>query len=165
MKIEILYIGGAIAVLTLSIVSVYAFKWKRKINHILDTKTIRAEDIRLRKKESVPRRVHTLDSTKRKTLQPGNEKIVPMGWETIEAKQPDVLVDIIPTARGAVQYKFYGSALCLKDKVLVSGLLKKMHKLEITAKDEMYIDNETHTLHIDDIKMLKRYIFEVQGKA
>jgi hypothetical protein len=170
-QIVVMYVAGAVASLVLVVIIFLLWRLSKRPKITMDAEeieTIRAEDIRAegRKTRTVPRRRHTLDSTKRKSLQPGNSKIVPCGWETIESKQPNVVVDIIPTLRGAVQYKFYGSALCMKDKVLVSGLSKKMHKLEITDKDEMYIDNEIYTkIHIDDIRTLKRFIFEVQGKA
>lgn len=141
-------------------------KKKKRLDEIHSTRRIKAEDIRIKKKEIAPRRRHTLDSTKRKSLQPGNKNLIPQGWESIEAKQPaSVLIDIVPTPKGAVQYKFFGSALCMQDKVLLQGLDKKLHKLEITDENILYVDNEERKIHIDDIKMLKRYILEVQGKA
>lgn len=175
-KMMVIYVSVAVAVI--AILNIALLLWRLRVRSIRskielksdveEVETIRAEDIRGdgRKTRTVVRKRHTLDSTKRKSLQPGNSKIVPCGWETIESKQPNVVVDIIPTVRGAVQYKFYGSALCMKNKVLVPGLSKKMHKLEITDKDEMYIDNEEcKKVHIDDIRTLKRFILEAQGKA
>lgn len=159
-----LIVSGLIIIVPITYLILERRKLKKQIKEIHLTRRIKAEDIRMIKKEVVPRRVHTLDSTKRMTLQPGNKGIVPVGWESIESKKGDILVDIVPTPKGIALYKFYGSALCMRDKVLIHGLNKKMHKLEITENNDLYIDNEVYKIHIDDIKMLKRYIQEAQGQ-
>jgi hypothetical protein len=107
----------------------------------------------------------SLDPTKRKSLSPGNSKVIPNGWEAVQELvpesapvKPNAPVKMTEKLKGEFAYKFFGSQLMLGDRILKGGLPRKLHLLEITTQDQIFIDGQPLEVHPKDIEDLKKVI-------
>lgn len=156
-----------------------------------------AKDLRRQKARSQKRvtaeevrryfKAKTLDSTKRKSLQPANQRPIPTGWTDedekawLEAnKQPQRLA--IDTKRpksnaiperglnneiGASEFfhKFYGSRLILDGYVIKGGMTNKLHTLEVTKGDRLFIDGNPVSIHPTELDKLKVGLKRIQSPS
>ena len=127
----------------------------------IDSKTARAM---IQKKQLGSNVRVKMDETKRKSLAVGNNDIIPQGWEQVsmaiapaQTQQPKA-VQPTEKLKGEFSMKFFGSQLMVGDRVIKGALPKKLHLLEITTQDQVFIDGVPQTLHISDLEELKRVI-------
>jgi hypothetical protein len=85
---------------------------------------------------------------KRLRVQPGNHSIVPEG---MVVDKDGSFVEITKD----FEYKFFGTQLIVEDSVLVSGLPKKLHRLEM-IDGVVYIDGRKYSFHPDNLEILTR---------
>lgn len=115
---------------------------------------------------NVKKKIREMDSTKLKSLQPANRAKLPgTNWKSEEVEVDGVKQlqwKPTPPLKGEFQWKFYGSQLAIGEKIVFAGLPKKMHLLEITGKDEIYLDGEPKQIHPGELESLKRTIREAQ---
>lgn len=129
-----------------------------------------------------------LDPTKRKSLQPGHTTL-PTGYReahpreivkdtqmvhrVIEKKiappppQPQVnetatLEELKALEGKSFQHKFFGSQLAVGEHVLVRGLNRGVHQLEITERGQLFIDNLPHTINAGDLARVKLELAKTQ---
>lgn len=147
---------------------------------------------KLAKAEEIRKIYKQLDSTKRKSLQPGS-RVIPVGWtdsdiHTIlkdkpkskttarveanqlgrkpKAHQPGVNpYDRERAAESArtVSHKFFGSQLTVGGAVVIQGLSKRSHTLEITKTNQLFVDNTEVKINHDTILRIKRELFKIQN--
>jgi len=124
-----------------------------------------------------------LDPTKRRTLQPANQRPMPQGWTPDdERKWQDTQTHNVQVSREKSQepganlmetklkakgdgfaykqteefyHKFFGSRLVIDDKEVKSGLTNKMHTLEITKDNKLYIDGEIFPINPTELEKMK----------
>lgn len=102
-----------------------------------------------------------MDATKLLSLQPANRSRAPTGWTPEEVETDGVKTHQwkqTPKLTGDFEWKFYGSQLSVGDKTIWSGLPKKMHLLEITSQDQVYLDGTPKQIHPGELESLKRTI-------
>lgn len=103
-----------------------------------------------------------VDETKRKSRQPMNQAIVAKGSVHIDSekpRQPTRHVRPTPKLEGEFSHKFFGSQLIIHNRVIAGSLPRKMHLLEITSQDQVFIDGHPQTaLHVSDIEALKSMV-------
>lgn len=127
----------------------------------------------------------TLDATKRKSLQPANQKPIPNGWTTDDENQwreanikpADRAVDTKRpksnhlTEKGLEHdlepkeyaHKFYGSRLMLDGYVIKGGMTNKLHTLELTKGDKLFIDGNPIIIHPNELTKLKLGLMKIQN--
>lgn len=102
------------------------------------------------------------DNTKLLSLQPANRAMVPGSNWTAEEVEIDGAKTHqwkpTPPLKGDFQWKFYGSQLSVGDKLVFSGLPKKLHLLEITPQDQVYLNGTPMQIHPGELESLKRTI-------
>jgi len=105
-----------------------------------------------------------LDETKRKSLQPQNQNSLPAGWSIekdnhgeSQFKMPKVSI------KGDFQHKFYGSQFTVGSKTILTNLPRKMHLLEVTSQDIVYVDGVPTQVHPNDLELLKHTIADIQA--
>ena len=102
-----------------------------------------------------------MDRTKLNSLQPANRDRSPIGWTSEEVEIDGAKVHqwkSTPKLTGDFEWKFYGSQLSVGEKMIWQGLPKKMHLLEITAQDQVYLDGTPKQIHPGELESLKRTI-------
>jgi hypothetical protein len=134
----------------------------------------------------------TLDNSKRKSLQPGPRKPPPgfadidldaiVEREAKIAKQATTATKSNPKHRvyqpgtretedriirdrlkdSAMYHKFFGSQLIVGDITVIRNLNNQLHKLEITAGGQLYIDNQPHVINPDDLMRVKQELGKQQ---
>lgn len=127
-----------------------------------------------------------LDPTKRKSLQPTNQKKIPIGWTDQDEKlwqaanktpkkspngpiEPlasipvkDRKPDLIRAAEN-YYHEFFGSRLMIEKHVIVGGLTNRKHTLEVTKGDKVFVDGEPIQMNPTDITKLKYWLDKIQG--
>jgi hypothetical protein len=89
----------------------------------------------------------TADETKQRTLQPRGED--------------QALIDADALKGKAFTHKFYGSALIVGSRTLMSGLSVGLHQLEITAGGQVFIDNNPYPVNPTDLVRIKAELSKV----
>lgn len=91
------------------------------------------------------------DATKRKTLQPGNQTVVPSGY----IQESDGSVSMVNLNK--FSHKFYGAQLEVAGQIVVSGLPKKTHLIEI-VDGLFYIDGQEYKINPSELDRIVRSI-------
>jgi hypothetical protein len=99
------------------------------------------------KETPAPPPVLTLDQTKQRTLQPRGDD--------------HALIDADPLKGKTFNHKFFGSALIVGNRTLMSGLSVGMHTLEITAGSQVFIDNNPYPVNPTDLVKIKAELSKV----
>jgi hypothetical protein len=149
-------IGVGALVTSLVVLKLHKSKEKQEEIEIVPLETLRPR--RTHDQKVSKKRVYGIDPTKRKTLQPGNHNIVPKGWDEVQIVSDDIR-EVVPKDT-IMQYNFYGSALVMNGRPIVSALPKKLHRCEVT-ENELLIDNMKYKVHQDTIKELRKFIFQL----
>jgi hypothetical protein len=111
-------------------------------------------------------KVRVFDETKHRNRMPGNQKVVPQGFKTVFIEEATTDSNVSPRLsqvsteklKGEFAHKFFGSQLMIGDRILVPGLPKKLHLLEITLQDQVFIDGVPQMINVGDLEELKRVI-------
>lgn len=100
-----------------------------------------------------PKEIHvvapqiTVDETKQRTLQPRGDD--------------QSLVETDPQRGKSFNHKFYGSALIVGSRTLMSGLSVGLHTLEITAGNQVFVDNNPYSVNPTDLVKIKAELSKV----
>jgi len=107
---------------------------------------------------------YVLDSTKRRSLQPANQKVIPKGWTdpSIEAdatkrRVATVIAPITPPLEQTFIHDFFGSQLVIGEMRIGGNLTRKKHRLEITH-DQLLIDNMPQVVNQGELEVIKALI-------
>jgi hypothetical protein len=125
-----------------------------------DIPEIQAHMIRQRMME----KDYTLDSTKRKSLQPGNMSVPIPGWRDRMIAPPSKQrianhTKATPPLENTFIHDFFGSQLMVGDMQIGQGLSKGKHRLEIT-QDQLRIDNVPQVINQGELERIKEIIRE-----
>ncbi len=99
------------------------------------------------KETPAPPPVITQDQTKQHSLQPRGDD--------------QGLADTDPLRGRSFQHKFYGSALIVGTRTLMSGLSVGMHSLEITSGGQVFIDNNPFAVNPGDLVKIKAELSKI----
>ena len=92
-----------------------------------------------------------IDKMKRLNLQPGNHGRVPVTFitdqETGESRE------FLANANQNLVHRFFGTVLELHGKVLINGLTRRVHQLEI-VDGLIYVDGKEYNFHPNDVDNL-----------
>jgi hypothetical protein len=109
------------------------------------------------------------DPTKHNSLQPANRKPLPVEFQQVKEGDGEFKIESASFAKqmpkGDYTYRFFGSQLSLGENVLISGLQRKMHQLEITKDDQVYIGGVEYRINPSDVEQLKRVIAKAEKTA
>lgn len=89
----------------------------------------------------------TQDETKQRSLQPRGDD--------------QALIDTDPLRGKGFIHKFYGSALIVGSRTLMSGLSVGLHHLEITSGGQVFIDNNPYAVNPSDLVKIKAELSKV----
>jgi hypothetical protein len=158
--------GFGAAWATVALVALIYYWLKRKAQPAKEAKEEKSDDN--------PKYVNTvkkklkkeMDSTKLLSLQPANRAAAPgTNWTTEEVETDGVKSHQwkhTPPLKGDFEWKFFGSQLSVGDKTIWTGLPKKMHLLEITRDDIVYLDGTPKQIHPGELESLKRTIRDAE---
>lgn len=119
-------------------------------------------------------RAKTLDPTKRKSLSPQNRTKMPEGWDDeaekkwqkanfkVQTKASPKPLQPVKVKTNDYFHKFYGSQFSVDGIVLIGGLSKKMHKLEITTANQLYLDGSARAMNPTEVERIKQALDRVQ---
>lgn len=137
------------------------------------------------------KRTKKLDPTKRKSLQPTNQIVMPAGWTDEDEKQWETSKKIYEVTNPEIQetrktvghpvrrnekngiayvhpeeyfHKFFGGRLVLENQELLTGLTNKMHRLEITKDNKVYVDGTPVRLDPQTLDRLKSALDKTQER-
>lgn len=113
-----------------------------------------------------------MDATKRKSLRPSNREKIPDGWEEVAEK---FITKPLPQNRSELSkkeaevvkddsfmHKFYGSQLVIGDLLVGTNLPVKLHTLEITKDNKVFIDNNPYAINHHDVGQMKVILKKLQ---
>lgn len=109
------------------------------------------------------------DPTKHNSLQPANRKPLSASFQQVAEGNGEFKTEAgsfnknMP--KGDYTYRFFGSQLSLGENVLISGLQRKLHQLEITRDDQVYIGGVEYKINPSDVEHLKRVIASAEKPA
>lgn len=109
------------------------------------------------------------------SLQPAKVKPIPQGYtvvptaqsaeDSIELMENHFVENREPMPKREYCFKFYGSQLVVGKKTVFTGLGKHLHRLEITAQDQCFIDGKPAHLHPNDMEDVKAAILKAQEEV
>jgi hypothetical protein len=132
---------------------------------------VRAQKPRQPKSNKIdPDKQNKKHSSKRRSLQPAKTKPVPAGYVLIPSPEGEgdgvalshMSMRPISLPKKDYSYKFYGSQLIVGRKTVFHGLGKHVHRLEITAQDQCFIDGKLSQIHPNDLEEIKAAILKAQ---
>ena len=89
----------------------------------------------------------TADETKQRTLQPRGDDQALVNTDVLKGR--------------AFEHKFYGSALIVGSRTLMSGLSVGLHRLEITAGGQVFVDNNPYAVNPTDLVKIKAELSKI----
>jgi uncharacterized protein YneF (UPF0154 family) len=109
------------------------------------------------------------DPTKHNSLQPANRKPIAPVYQQVNEGDGEFKIESASFAKqmpkGDYTYRFFGSQLSLGENVLISGLQRRMHQLEITKDDQVYIGGVEYKINPSEVEQLKRVIAKAEKTA
>lgn len=110
-----------------------------------------------------------VDYTKRKSLMPSNDMVIPEGHEVDSEGR---LLKSFEMPERNWEFRFFGSQLLLDDRVILHGLPSQQHLLEIidihtdssSPAPKVFIDGKEIQMIGADVDFIKRHILENEGE-
>lgn len=97
-----------------------------------------------------------LDSTKRKSLQPSNQNIIPAGFKELYRNvDGDVIAFLEKRMPIEFQHNFFGSSLIVEGYTVFSGMTNKLHIMEVDENNNVTIDGAPRAMHPDVIEKIR----------
>lgn len=121
-------------------------------------KPIKAEHLRMSVNEQPKKSLKAigLDATKRRSLHPSNQMIIPDGFKEVARNlDGDVLAYLEKRLPIAFQYKFFGSNLMINGEAVMYGLTNRLHIMEVSEDNQVTIDGQEKPFHPDIIESIR----------
>jgi hypothetical protein len=96
-----------------------------------------------------------IDETKRRSLMPSSQAIIPKGYEKNEDGSLKVS-DKLPERD--YEFKFFGSQLLVESRAIITGLESRAHKIEILKDGQVFLDGVETKLIGADLDSIKQAV-------